>query len=123
MLHLSTRAHIALGTQHPSPGPALDRTRPVAVAMGQLHADAITAIPGLQQALARQREGSIEEVRESTQRELHAEAKRHKAREDGAGTRNPAPPLVTKGATSTCPKPETGRWIAPKKNSATVSPC
>ncbi|GAA1863742.1 hypothetical protein GCM10009715_08730 [Paeniglutamicibacter psychrophenolicus] len=81
LLHRITGSYVAVGTQVPAPGTALDVIGPLVVQLRRLHADATTVIPVLQQALAQQREGSLEEEREATQRQRRAEAEVRRAQD------------------------------------------
>lgn len=81
LLHRITSTYVSVGTQVPAPGTAFDLIGPLVGQLRRLHADATTVIPLLQQALAQQREGSLEEEREAVQRQQRAEAEARKARD------------------------------------------
>ncbi|MDQ0093979.1 hypothetical protein [Paeniglutamicibacter psychrophenolicus] len=81
LLHRITSTYVSVGTQVPAPGTEFDLVGPLVGQLRRLHADATTVIPVLQQALAQQREGSLEEEREAAERQRRAEAEVRMARD------------------------------------------
>ena len=81
LLHRITSTYVSVGTQVPAPGTEFDLVGPLVGQLRRLHLDATTVIPVLQQALAQQREGTLEEEREAAERQRRAEAEVRRARD------------------------------------------
>lgn len=81
LLHSVVNAHVTLSTQKPIQQRNFGGFTPSVQRLALLHREATTTIPVLQQSLATQREGSLEEAREAANRERMLSDERQRLRD------------------------------------------